>query len=206
MTSIPLSKTIPAIDLLRRHFERRQTGFDAVARELTTVLTQLQAVDYHDGILEGNTHPVAQYLKDELPSKSKSIAAVLSLFRPLADALPWRYSYTSLPDNPGLENRMAWAELVGPKAPFHSDQVCLGLTVIGPHVRYPEHAHPAVEVYYVLSGTARWTAKGISKAWPPGAYILHASNVIHAMETGDEPLIAAYTWSGNVQTLSAYSE
>lgn len=206
MTSIPLSKTIPAIDLLYRHFERRQTGFDAVARELSTVLTHLRAVDYQGGILEGNTHPVTQYLKDEPPYKSQSITDVLAVFRPLADALPWRYSYSARTDSPSLGNRMAWAELVGPKAPYHSDHVCLGLTVIGPHVRYPEHAHPAVEVYYVLSGTARWTAKGITKTQPPGAYILHPSNVVHVMETEDEPLIAAYTWSGDVQTLSAYSD
>lgn len=36
--------------------------------------------------------------------------------------------------------------------------------------------------------------------------ILHPSNVIHAMETHDEPLLAAYTWSGDVHTLSAYAK
>lgn len=205
MTSIPFSKIIPGIGLLRQHFERRQTGFDAVARELANVLTQLRAVDYRDGLLEAKTHPVAQYLAAEKPQKSRSVADVLAAFRPLADALPWRYSYTPRSDNPGLENRMAWAELVGPEAPFHSDHVCLGLTVIGPHVRYPEHAHPAVEVYYVLSGSARWTAKGITKTQPPGAYILHPSNVVHVMETADEPLIAAYAWTGEIHTLSTYS-
>jgi mannose-6-phosphate isomerase-like protein (cupin superfamily) len=206
MSSIPLSKTIAAIDVLHSHFERRQTGFDALATELGTVLTHLRAVKYNDGILQGNLHPVAQYLGGKAPSKSKPLADVLNAFRPLADALPWRYSYSPRPDKPGLENSMAWAELVGPNAPFHSNHVCLGITVIGPHVHYPEHKHPAVEVYYVLSGTARWTAKGITKAQPPGAYILHPANVVHVMETDDEPLIAAYTWSGEVQTLSVYSD
>jgi quercetin dioxygenase-like cupin family protein len=206
MTSIPLSKTFAAIDILRSHFERRQTGFDALARELATVLAHLRAVDYRDGILQGNAHPVEKYLTDKAPSKEKPLTDVLDVFRPLANALPWRYSYSPSSDKPGLENRMAWAELVGPKAPFHSDQVCLGLTVIGPHVRYPEHSHPAVEVYFVLSGTARWTARGATKAQPPGAYILHPSNVVHVMETDDEPLIAAYTWSGDVHTLSAFTD
>jgi quercetin dioxygenase-like cupin family protein len=206
MTSIPLSKTLAAIDILRSHFERRQTGYDVLALELATVLTHLSAVKYNEGTLQGNPHTVTQYLADKASSKAAPLADVLSTFRPLADALPWRYSYSPRADKPGLENSMAWAELVGPKAPFHSDQVCLGITVIGPHVRYPEHKHPAIEVYYVLSGTARWTAKGVTKAQPPGTYILHPSNVVHVMETDDEPLIAAYTWSGDVHTLSAYSD
>lgn len=206
MSTLRLADTLPAIDVLRQHFERRQRGFDVLAGELNTVLAHLYAVNYDDGPLNGTPHPVAEILKGEPPSKNKPLSDVLSVFRPLADALPWRYSYSSRPDFPGIENRMAWAELVGPKAPFHSDQVCLGITVIGPRVRYPEHAHPAVEVYYVLSGTARWTAKGVTKAQPPGAYILHPSNIVHVMETGDEPLIAAYTWSGEIHTLSAYSD
>jgi len=205
MTSIPLAKTLAAIDILRSHFERRQTGFDALAHELGSVLAHLKAVDYRDGSLQGNAHPVESYLTDQATSRAKPLTDVLDAFRPLATALPWRYSYSPSADKPGLENRMAWAELVGPQAPFHSDQVCLGLTIIGPHVRYPEHAHPAVEVYYVLSGTARWTSKGITKAQPPGAYILHPSNVVHVMETAEEPLIAAYTWSGDVHTLSTYT-
>lgn len=101
---------------------------------------------------------------------------------------------------------MAWAELVGPLAPFHSDKVCLGVTAIGPHTRYPEHLHPAAEVYFVLSGTARWTAEGVTHERPPGSFILHPSNIVHVMETGDEPLIAAYTWSGDIVSPSIYTD
>ncbi|MDR0440385.1 MAG: AraC family ligand binding domain-containing protein, partial [Candidatus Accumulibacter sp.] len=105
---------------------------------------------------------------------------------------------------PDIGERMAWAELVGPIAPFHSDEVCLGLTAIGPHLRYPPHRHPATETYLVVSGTASWTAAGICRQHPPGALILHPSNIVHVMETGDAPLLAAYAWTGDVKTLSTY--
>lgn len=205
MSMLCLADTLPAIDVLRQHFEKRQTGFDTLAEELRTVLAHLRAIQYRERAVDGSSHAVAKFLTAPPVSKTTPLHDVLSAFRPLADVLPWRYSYSPRPDLPNLENRMAWAELVGPKAPFHSDQICLGITIIGPHVHYPEHTHPAIEVYYVISGTARWTARGVTQARPPGSYILHPSNVIHAMETSDEPLIAAYTWSGEVKTLSSYT-
>jgi quercetin dioxygenase-like cupin family protein len=134
------------------------------------------------------------------------IAAVFDAFLPHLDALPWRYSYEPRSDAPDISERMAWAELVGPIAPFHSDKVCLGLTAIGPRLLYPLHYHPAAETYLVVSGTASWTAAGMTRRHPPGTLILHPSNIVHAMETGDEPLLAAYAWTGDVETLSAYQE
>jgi quercetin dioxygenase-like cupin family protein len=129
---------------------------------------------------------------------------VLAAFLPHLDALPWRYSYAPRADAPDIGSRMAWAELVGPIAPFKSDEVCLGLTAIGPGLLYPAHRHPAVETYLVLHAAARWTSAGKTRQHPPGTLILHQSNIVHAMETGSEPLLAAYAWTGDVHTLSAY--
>ncbi|OAM91408.1 dimethylsulfonioproprionate lyase family protein [Termitidicoccus mucosus] len=206
---VPLSRAVTAIDVLRRHFEC-QIAIEAdtdpmLSRELAGVLESLGAVDYRDGFLQPGAHPVARQFADPPHSADGTVVDALAAFLPLGEALPWRYGYTPRPDLPGLESRMAWAELVGPEAPFHSDRVCLGLTFIGPRVRYPEHAHPAVEVYFVLSGTALWTADGVTHPRPPGSFILHPSNVVHVMETRDEPLLAAYTWSGDVRSPSVYT-
>jgi quercetin dioxygenase-like cupin family protein len=133
-----------------------------------------------------------------------STQAIFQAFLPHLDALPWRYSYEPRPDAPDIGERMAWAELVGPIAPFHSDKVCLGLTAIGPRLLYPLHYHPAVETYLIVSGTASWTAAGVTRQQPPGTLILHPANIVHAMETGEETLLAAYAWTGDVETLSAY--
>ena len=141
-----------------------------------------------------------------IQSDNAATAPVFGAFLPHLDALPWRFSYAPRPDMPDIGERMAWAELVGPIAPFHSHRVCLGLTAIGPHLLYPPHYHPAVETYLVVSGTATWTAKGVSRRLPPGALIVHPSNIVHVMETGDEPLLAAYAWTGDVETLSAYTD
>jgi gentisate 1,2-dioxygenase len=100
---------------------------------------------------------------------------------------------------------MGWAELIGTEAPYKSDDFCLGFTLISPYTLYPEHRHPAIELYKVLSGTAEWTLEGATSKRVPGEVILHPSNKIHKMQTYDQTLLALYTWSGNdVVTLSEY--
>jgi quercetin dioxygenase-like cupin family protein len=126
--------------------------------------------------------------------------------RPIGNLLPWRYGYSARPDAPGLETAMGWAEIIGPQAPIHSDQFCFGLTLIAPQTYYPPHRHPAVELYQVLIGHAAWTLGSATDIQPPGTIILHASGVVHAMRTGDEPLLAIYSWTGDIVSPSVWAE
>lgn len=188
------------------HYRTRARGNDAVAAELRSVLSLLpeisvvQAADIHGD----PSHGVSRFVEEALAPKLGTVSDVIDALRPVSAILPWRFSYTPRADLPGLENRMAWAEFVGPEAPIHSDKVCLGVTLIGPHTFYPAHHHPAVESYFVLSGTALWTAAGITRALPPDSFILHPENVVHAMEAFEAPLLAVYTWTGDIDTLSIY--
>ncbi|MDR2261710.1 MAG: cupin domain-containing protein [Azoarcus sp.] len=204
---------IDAIDALRVHFAARLAAgreTSAIAAELHNILARLAHVDFSradEKHLRPSGHPVIRQLQQTPPQSAEAATEpIFRAFLPQLDALPWRYSYTPRPDAPDIGERMAWAELVGPIAPFHSHDICLGLTAIGPRLLYPRHYHPAVETYLVISGTAAWTAANATRRHPPGALILHPANIVHAMETGDEPLLAAYAWTGDVETLSAYED
>ncbi|MDR3054808.1 MAG: cupin domain-containing protein [Zoogloeaceae bacterium] len=201
---------LAAVDAVRQHFAQRlKAGKESadVALELDNILTLLAGVDFakpDKKHLQASGHPVIRQLQQVGASAEND--NVLAAFLPHLGDLPWRYSYEPRPDAPDIGERMAWAELVGPIAPFKSKKVCIGLTAIGAGLLYPAHNHPAVETYLVLSGTARWTANGITQAHPPGTLILHPSNITHAMEATNEPLLAAYAWTGEVETLSTYQE
>ena len=125
---------------------------------------------------------------------------------PIAGRLPWRYGYAPRADAPDLGQRMAWAEIVGPAAPIRSDRVGFGLTFIGRDTFYPPHRHPAVELYGVVSGTALWTLEGETRHRPPGAFVLHRENAEHAMRTAAEPLLAIYSWTGDILSPTVYSD
>lgn len=82
-----------------------------------------------------------------------------------------------------------------------SDEVGFNFTVQGPNVTYPDHAHKAIELYYVVSGKALWKRGG--EPWIeryPGDVILHTAGMRHAMKTADEPLVAMAVWISDIQS------
>ena len=202
VTSIP-----DLIGTIQTHFQRRKAIGDAVGKEATSVLSLLEQLPPLEGTFTRSYHPSTRHLGPAFEAGNASTADLIAAIRPIAFNLPWRYSYSKRDDAPRLEENIAFAEIIGPEAPFKSESVCLGLTLIGPDTLYPPHEHPAVELYYVAAGTATWIANGISSRNPPGAFILHPSQVIHAMQTHREPLLAVYSWSGeDVKTLSSYTQ
>ena len=182
------------MSIIHSHLAHRCSEFDAIGREaalvlvLALVLGLVADVTMSDGPIEPTGHPATRHLATALASAT-DIATAL---RPIATAVPWRYSYAPRTDAPDLGQDIAFAELVGPAAPFRHAAMCLGFLLIGPHRLYPPRAHPAVELYYVVSGTATWTAGQASWWVPPGSYILHPSDMPHATRTNAEPLLAVY--------------
>lgn len=178
---------------------------DALA-EVAAVAERVRTAAPEPLAFHSTAHPAIRHLESALAAAEYHAPQLTAAVRPLAEILPWRYGYAPRPDAPGLEHRMAWAELVGPAAPFRSDHVGLGLTLIGPHTYYPPHRHPAAEVYRVVAGTAEWTAGGRTVPRPPGSVILHLPNVVHAMRTAEQPLLAVYSWGGDVVSPSVWAE
>jgi mannose-6-phosphate isomerase-like protein (cupin superfamily) len=123
----------------------------------------------------------------------------------LTSRLLWTYGYPRDPRYPGLERRLAFTEVLGKTGVWPSERMLLGLTLIAPHTHYPAHVHPAIELYLVIAGAAAW-AQGDAQAEirPPGSVILHPSGAPHAMTTGAEPLLALFTWRGDLATSPSY--
>lgn len=90
---------------------------------------------------------------------------------------------------------------------FHSDNVLVGLFLLGKGNLYPEHKHPAKEMWVVLSGEAKWKRGG--EEWltrKAGEYFMHTSNQSHAMQTLDEPLLAMWAWTGDLEKWAEWTD
>ena len=113
-----------------------------------------------------------------------------------APSLAWRQTYG--PDEVGaafIEN-YGWTELFGARGRERA-KTAGGLLLLGPNTSYPAHRHEAEEIYLPLSGAADWQqGDAIWRKRPPGTLIHHCSEEIHAMRTGNEPLLALYLWRG----------
>ena len=207
MPATTSSQILSLIASVKTTFARREPADDAVGREFQKVLSLLDPLPPQTGKFPKNSHAVTRHIKAALQAGNEFTTAQLDAIGPVIRFLPWHYSYPMRDDTPNLGQNIAFAEIIGPEAPFRSNSVCLGLTLIGPKTLYPPHRHPAVELYYVAAGTAIWTLDGVSQDNPPGTFILHPSQAIHAMQTQAAPLLAIYSWSGpDVRTTSVYTQ
>lgn len=155
---------------------------------------------------EATLHPLTAHLKSAIEAAAARFPTLAVALRPLEADLPWRYGYAARTDLPGLENRMGWTEIVGPAAPFRSASVCLGLTFLAPDTHYPDHRHPAVELYRIVAGHPLWTVENETRRLSPPAAVLHPSGARHAMASAGEALLAIYSWTGDILSPSVWSE
>jgi quercetin dioxygenase-like cupin family protein len=152
--------------------------------------------------------PACDHLDTALAAgRSGPEAGLAEALSALSPSLAWTYSYPARAGQPDLSAAVAFSQIVGPRGFRQSDRLRLGLTLIAPATHYPPHAHPAVETYLVIAGTALWRLGGAKPAaQPPGALIFHPSGIAHAMETEAEPLLAIWSWRGDVTSPSVYLE
>jgi hypothetical protein len=91
--------------------------------------------------------------------------------------------------------RVAWADWLGPAGFFPGDDAASGFLLMAPGTVYPDHWHPAPELYLPLTGPSLWGVDGGPLAErPAGARIWHAPRRTHATTTLGAPLLALYAW------------
>lgn len=119
------------------------------------------------------------------------------LLRDHAGRLRWGQTYTAAEFGEEFIDNYGWLEVFGTRGHFANETVAGGFLVLGPGIEYPDHHHVAEELYIPLTGGTQWRMG--DQPWrrrAAGEVVHHASNVSHAMRTGNEPLLAFYLWRG----------
>lgn len=150
--------------------------------------------------LSPRTLPVSALLAPALAALDTPLAAAL---REAAALYRWRQNpnYTAASMGAAFMAGYGYVEIAGPKdALFRAADIRAGLLVLGPSVHYPQHAHPAEEVYHPLTvgdwrrGDEDW------RRVPAGHAIRHAPMVSHETRAGGQTLLALYCWIGDAIT------
>lgn len=109
----------------------------------------------------------------------------------------WGQTYTAADFGRRFIENYGWLEVFGTRGHFENRKAAGGFLILGPGIAYPDHHHVAEEIYIPLTGGTEWRmGEGPFRRREAGEVIHHASNVNHAMRTGDEPLLALYLWRG----------
>jgi hypothetical protein len=95
-------------------------------------------------------------------------------------------------NNPAFMQGHANAQLIGPNGLYVNEEIIVGVSLVAPHLTYPDHNHPPEEVYIVLS-EGQWWQQG--EQWmSPGVkgYVYNPENIMHAMSSTEKPLLAIW--------------
>lgn len=153
------------------------------------------------GSTTANRLPVCRYLTEAVATAragSEPLARLADAFMALAPSLAWAPRAAGGPfasDN--WPEGHANATIVGPKGLEDRDDLAIGVSLLAPRVRYPDHCHAPEEVYLVLSpgrfqhGDSDWFEPGI------GGTLHNPPRIRHAMASGEAPLLAIWClWIG----------
>jgi hypothetical protein len=189
----------PRSEALQSFIEASYPAFEAVARgpeARRTVQEAFAALRTPAGVAApepGSRLPVCTLLDEALAVAlaAPPLVRVVDRFRNIEPSLAWKRR----PDpyvnaSPNFADGHANAMIVGPGGLEDRRDVWLGVTLMAPDVRYPDHDHPPEEVYLVLSegewrqGSAPWFTPGI------GGSLYNEPGITHAMRSSTVPLFA----------------
>lgn len=141
----------------------------------------------------GNQLPVCRYLDDVSDPTifdDPSLGLMMEKFGELEPKLVWRKREGNWDGaSKNFSDRHANAILVGPNGLEQREDVWLGVTLVGPNVRYPDHRHTPEETYLVMSegdfcqGQKDWIHVST------GETFYNPHNIVHSMRTQDQPLL-----------------
>ena len=144
--------------------------------------------------------PVCDYLPAALQHarlQPDPVGALAAVFATIEPQLNWK-------SRPGAEaigaqflSGHANAIIVGSEGLEIRPDMRIGVSLMAPHTRYPDHHHPPEEIYVVLSdGEWRqadrpWHTPGI------GGLVYNPPDIVHAMRSAEAPLLALwFLWMG----------
>lgn len=110
----------------------------------------------------------------------------------LAPDLAWRTRDAPNDADPGFETGHANATIVGKGGLEECPRVRIGVSLLAPDIRYPDHRHPPEEVYVPLSPGAWRQEDGPWNEPGPDGIVYNPPNILHAMRSTSDPLLA--TW------------
>jgi hypothetical protein len=135
---------------------------------------------------------------DRAAETARGEAGSLARFlRDHAREFHWGQTYTSADFGQNFIDNYGWLEVFGTRGHFDNRKIAGGFLILGPGIDYPDHHHVAEEIYIPLTSGAGWRmGDGEFRRREAGEIVHHASNVSHAMRTGEDPLLALYLWRG----------
>jgi hypothetical protein len=125
-------------------------------------------------------------------SQPDPVGALADAFAVIEPQLNWKVRPGAEAQGELFLNGHANANIIGAEGLEIRHDVWIGVSLMAPHVRYPDHRHPPEEIYVVLSD-GQW--RQASNPWHEpgiGGLVYNPPNITHAMRSTEHPLLALW--------------
>ena len=139
--------------------------------------------------------PVCRYLPAALEHARRQpgpVGTLADAFAVIEPQLSWKARPGAEAQGEQFLNGHANATITGPEGLEIRRDVRIGVSLMAPHTRYPDHHHPPEEIYVVLS-SGQW--RQASNPWHEpgiGGLVYNTPNIVHAMRSTEQPLLALW--------------
>jgi quercetin dioxygenase-like cupin family protein len=164
------------------------------------IFSALRTPSAQRGRPEPSRLPVCCHLAAALETVSEQagpVRAVADAFAAIEPQFGWKVRPGAAAHGEAFLNGHANATVIGSEGLEIRSDVRIGVSLLAPHIRYPDHQHPPEEIYVVLSdgqwrqASDPWHAPGI------GGLVYNPPNIVHAMRSAQQPLLALwFLWTG----------
>ena len=155
------------------------------------IFASLRTVPAQDGPQKAARLPVCDHLPAAL-EQARPVGAVVDAFARIEPQLNWKLRGGAETQGESFLKGHANAMIVGPDGIELRQDVWIGVSLMAPHTRYPDHHHPPEEIYLVLS-RGEW--RQASNPWHEpgiGGLVYNPPDIVHAMCSINEPLLAIW--------------
>ncbi len=155
------------------------------------------------GCVLAQQQPVCRFLDAILSTPPlPTFSGLIRSIRELSPYLCWKLneSYRNVFSDHFFENE-SFTEVIGPDGLLYNKNMRAGLLLLGEEVDYPAHKHEATEWYNIIAGSGLWQQGNSNyQARVPGSAIFHSEWEAHAMRCNGQPILALWTWSGELDS------
>jgi hypothetical protein len=167
---------------------RMRAAADRIFSALQTPSTQAEHT-------EATQLPVCSHLPAALAFARRQTGPAAGLAEAFAGIVPrlnWKVRAGAEKHGEQFMRGHANATIIGDEGIEIRRDVRVGVSLMAPHLQYPDHRHPPEEIYVVLSEGEWRQADNPWHAPGTGGLVYNQPNILHAMRSMEQPLLAIW--------------
>ena len=136
-------------------------------------------------------------------SGNSQIDKIHNLISDLSQEVYWESGYSENEVNKEFLSKYGFFELIGPTGHFLTSEMALWVNFLDKNSYYPPHNHEAEELYFVVSGEAKFESKDEqSKILKSKDTRFHKSYQAHSITTLDKKILSFVIWKNKFENVS----